>query len=211
MEHWTEHSRFALSLFAIIAPMAAIPIFIGLTTHMTSRERFKAASAAALTLIVVLIGGYAAGEPLINALGTSIESFQIAGGFVIGLSGFAMMNAPAEAAASDGSDGESAILVGIVPVGMPLLAGPGALTTVMLEGHRGFSPLHDGKILSVIVGCGVLTWLLLVFAQTVARRVGRTGLVAFQRFFGLIVIAVGVEIIIRGVFAHVDRFINMTS
>jgi multiple antibiotic resistance protein len=209
MELWTEHTRFGLSLFALISPLPVIPIFLGLTSNLTPRERVTAATAAALTLLGVLIGGYYIGEPLIRALGSSIASFQIAGGVIIGLSGFAMLNAPSGPAGSESapSKQQSAVAIGIVPIGMPLLGGPGSLSAVMLEGHGHYSAFHEQVVLAIIIGCTLLTWLSLLFAGGISRVIGNTGLLVFQRAFGIIVISVGVEVIVRGIMAHAKTFI----
>ncbi|MGJ3261420.1 MAG: MarC family protein [Rhodospirillales bacterium] len=209
MDAWAEHTRFGLSLFALISPLTVVPIFLGLTAHLTHPEKRTAATVAALTLLAVLIGGYFVGEPLIGALGSSIASFQIAGGAIIAMSGFSMLNAPAVGSASGNAETHkhSAVAIGIVPVGMPLLGGPGSLSAVMLEGHGHFSITHEEIVISIILACVVLTWVILLFAGGIARVMGNTGLSVFQRAFGIIVISVGVEVISRGVLAHADRYL----
>lgn len=209
MDMWSEHTRFGLSLFALISPLPVIPVFLGLTASLNPREKITAATVAALTLFGVLMLGYYVGEPLISALGSSIASFQIAGGVIIGLSGFSMLNAQSTRPEASGEPKQrlSPVAVGVVPVGIPLLGGPGSMTAVMLEGHGHFSVSHEGIVLAIIVICCLLTWVCLLFAGAIARAFGETGLGIFQRAFGVIVIAVGVEIAVRGIRAHVESFI----
>ncbi len=209
MEAWSEHSRFAIGLFALISPLPVIPIFLGLTGHLTSRERRMAAGVAALTLFVALSAGHQFGEALITALGSSIASFQIAGGIIIAISGFKMLNGSVTKDSDDkhGSSG-SAMSIGIVPIGIPLLAGPGSLTAVMLEGHSGFTLSHESTVFSIVVGCSLLTGLILFFSDYITRVLGALGLLVFERVFGLIVISIGIEVLIRGIYAHGKVFLS---
>lgn len=210
MVSWTEHTRFALGLFALLTPFSVAPIFIGLTAHMTARDRVLTATIACVTLFLVLGLVLHGGEALINALGTTLASFQIAGGAIIALNGFILMAAadpapPGVPAAQAG--GPSAFQVGVVPLAIPMLAGPGAMTQMMLEGH-GTSLSHEIILISISAGCAFATWLILLAAIPLIRFLGQAGLQVLQRIFGLILIAIGVEIIVRGVLAHVSRFVE---
>ena len=210
MDNWAEHTRFAISLFALINPLAVVPIFVGLTSHLAPREQTKAAAVAVASMAVVLIGAYYGGEGLIRAHGASLPSFQIAGGIIIALSGYGMLSQQtiASSEAPDAGTRPSAASIGVMPVGIPLLAGPGSITAVMLEGHAGFSPTHTAIVLSIFVNCAIATFLVLYFSKHIARLLGPTGLLIFQRGFGLIVIAVGVEVVVRGLRAHVLDFVH---
>lgn len=209
MEAWSEHSRFAISLFALISPLSAIPFFLGLTSHLSRSERRLAACAATITLFVALSAACQFGESMITALGASLASFQIAGGIIIGLAGFKMLSETApDSPNSNSSSSGSAISLGIVPMGLPMLGGPGTLTAVMLEGHSGFSFGHEGIVFSIIVGCSLLTGLILFFSDYISRILGATGLMVIERVFGLVIISIGVEVVIRGIYAHANAFLS---
>lgn len=207
---WSGHLRFGISLFALADPIGNVPIFLGLTSRLSLRGRMSAATAAAVTMLAVLLIGYYVGEAVMTTLGTSLPSFQIAGGLIIALSGYEMMTEAVLPSADDveSDSGASAIHVGVAPMGIPLLGGPGTMTGVMLEGHTGFGLAHSQLVVAIILAVVVLSWAILASAGAVARLLGRSGMLVFQRLFGLIVIAIGVEIIVGGVLGHVERFVG---
>ena len=207
---WTEHSRFALGLFAMLAPFDLMPVFIGLTARMTLRGRLATATIACLTLFLTLTLVLYLGEVLLAALGTSLSSFQIAGGAIIALNGMAIMKGAEPGPARDGTAkeaGPSVFQVGVVPLGIPLLAGPGAMTQMMLEGH-GSSLAHEIVLIAIIAGCTLATWGILLAAIPISRFLGRTGLRVLEQVFGVILVAIGVEFVVRGVLAHAAGYLE---
>ncbi len=208
MTDWSEHSRFALALFALLTPFSVAPVFIGLTAHMPLRDRVATASIACIALFLVLGLVLHVGEALITALGTSLASFQIAGGAIIAMNGFVLMAGPEPVPADPARPqraGPAPLQVAVVPLAIPMLAGPGAMTQMMLEGH-GNGLLHEIILISITAACAFATWLILLAAIPVVRILGATGLQVFQRVFGLVLIAIGVEIAVRGVLTHAAQF-----
>lgn len=210
MNDWTEDTRFAIELITIIAPFVSLSMFVGMTERMSNRGRIKTASTAVATMTIALLATQYAGTAVITALGTTLPSFQIAGGLIILLAGFTMLRSEVEDVTAEASYGDAqAIKVGVVPLGIPLMAGPGSFTAVILESQHS----HNGGELAVsitILGVAVVMWVLYLLAVPIARALGPTGLNIITRLFGLIVTAIGVEIIVRGVLTHAANFKNLS-
>lgn len=205
---WPSHIQFGVSLFALMAPINIAPVFIALTSDMDNRARVFCATVACATAFVILTLSYLFGETIISTMGTSLPSFQIAGGIIIALAGFSMMSEhhiPSEDDVET-DKGASALHIGVAPIGTPLLGGAGAITKVMLEGHEEASAIHEGSVLMIILLVAGAAWAILVGAGMLVRYLGHSGIQVFQRIFGLILMAIGVEILVSGILGHADKF-----
>lgn len=205
---WPGHIQFGVSLFALIAPIVGAPIFISLTTGMTPRERVLCATVACLTAFVVLSLSYFFGERIMQTMGTSLPSFQIAGGLIIALTGLSMMSEKRVPSTADieTDTGGSAVRIGISPMGIPMFGGAGAITKMLLEGHQTMDVSHEVSVITILVVVLVASWLILVGAGFLVRFLGKSGILVFERIFGLLLIAIGVEILVTGVLGHADKF-----
>ena len=204
LESWSEYTRFAIGLLALVDPFTNIPLFLSMTAHLSGRDRIKAALAAAVTATATLLIFQLAGETIVEALGSSLPSFQIAGGLVIGIAGLQMLAvAPMPSPELlDEASGQSAYHVGIVPIGIPLLGGAGAITKVIVESHQGTGIDHEGVIAAIIIGIGLIIAIAFCAATSIGRLLGSGGLLVINRIAGLIVLAIAVEMIISGFSSH---------
>jgi multiple antibiotic resistance protein len=199
---WPEYSRFAITLVAIVDPLAAIPLFLQLTDGFTLRERKRTARVTALAVFGVLAGAALAGESILRAFGTSLPAFRVGGGIVLLLMAVSMLTAepdrtrhtPEEDLAS-----RDKASVAVVPLGVPLLAGPGAIGAVILEMDGGSGPVHGALVLGTIALLAVACWLALRNAERLGRLIGPIGMNVVIRLFGLVLAAIGVEFIAAGV------------
>ena len=199
---WTDYSRFAIALVAIVDPLAAIPLFLQLTDGFTLRERKRTARVTALAVFGVLAGAALAGEAILGAFGTSLPAFRVGGGIVLLLMALSMLTAepdrtrhtPEEDLAS-----RAKASVAVVPLGVPLLAGPGAISAVILQMNSGRGALHGGLVLGTIALLALACWLALRHAERIGRLVGPIGMNIVIRLFGLVLAAIGVEFIATGV------------
>lgn len=201
MEPWSEYTRFTIALFAILTPFAAIPIFLGLTEGRSDAERNRIAGSAALTVLSVLVGSALLGDAVLAIVGTSLDSFRVGGGIVLLLIALSMLNATVSAVKQTPGEADEAAsrsAIGVVPLGLPLLAGPGSISAVIIEMQRG----HGWQHTAAIVGCIALVcfaiWLSLRLAVPIGNRMGQTGLNIMNRLFGLLLAAVAVEIVATG-------------
>jgi multiple antibiotic resistance protein len=199
---WPEYSRFAISLVAIVDPLAAIPLFLELTNGFSPKERRRTARVTALAVFGVLAGAALAGESVLGAFGTSLPAFRVGGGIVLLLMAISMLTAepdrtratPEEEIAS--RDKSS---VAVVPLGVPLLAGPGAIGAVILQMDGGRGAVHRGLVIAVIALLAAGCWLALRNAERIGRLIGPIGMNVVIRLFGLVLAAIGVEFIAAGV------------
>jgi multiple antibiotic resistance protein len=199
---WPEYSRFAIALVAIVDPLAAIPLFLQLTGGFSVRERKRTARVTALAVFGVLAGAGIAGEAILGAFGTSLPAFRVGGGIVLLLMALSMLTAepdrtrhtPEEDLAS-----RDKASVAVVPLGVPLLAGPGAISAVILQMNSGTGVLHGGLVLGTIALLALACWLALRNAERIGRWVGPIGMNVVIRLFGLVLAAIGVDFIAAGV------------
>jgi len=201
MEYWPEYTRFFTALLVILDPFAAIPVLLSLTHNYNSRERSRAVTLTAVTVASVLSLAALFGDGMLTILGTSLPSFRLGGGIVLLLMSLSMLRAqpdqlramPAETVASGGPEN-----VAVVPLGVPLLAGPGAISTVIIEMHRPGAEYHLLWVIAVILAVTLLLWGVLRLASPIGRLLGQLGLNILNRLFGLILAAIAVEIMANG-------------
>lgn len=201
MVDWTEYAKFFTGMLAIVNPIGAIPVFLSLSASQSAAERHRTGLLAAFTVLLVLGISLLMGEAILHFFGITIASFRVGGGILILLIAISMMHAKLSAAKQteeetlDAAEKDS---IAVVPLGLPLLAGPGAISTVILFAHRDFSLTHyviGGAEIVLLAGC---IWLSFHLAPTIGRLLGKTGINIVTRIMGLIIAALGVEFITNG-------------
>jgi multiple antibiotic resistance protein len=191
-----EYSRFAISLFTIITPFAAVPTFLSFTRDLPTNERSRTATVAAATAASVLVIAALIGQFILIALGTSLSALRVGGGLVLLLEALSMVRPPQEQRQSAATRPSPAC--GIVPLGLPLLAGPGSISVVIAEIHHGDGPSHAIAVILCIVAICVAVWVILRLAQLLGERIGQCGLTILTRLFGILLAAIAVQIIAAG-------------
>jgi multiple antibiotic resistance protein len=189
------------ALFVIVNPIGAIPLFVGYTRNQTATERRATARTTAIAVAIVLIVSMFFGDHVLQFFGIGLPSFRVGGGILILLMAIAMLNAQpggARYTAEESREGESKEHIAVVPLAIPILAGPGAISTTIIYSHQAHS-LADLAILAgaaLAVTAAIATALYL--ADPIAQRLGRTGINIATRIMGLILAAVAVEFIAEG-------------
>lgn len=190
-----DYLRFFVTLTAVVDPFLAVPFFLALTASRSEAERRRLAQVVAFTVFVVLAVAVLVGEALLLFIGASLPAFRVGGGLVLLLMALAMLNAQAggvrqsQAEAREMQEGE---LQGVVPLAMPLLAGPGAISTAIIAAEGG-SMAHQAMIVVCIAAVCVLSWVTLRAAHRIAARMGTTGLNVATRILGLLLAAMAVQ------------------
>ena len=192
---WLEYSHFAISLFAILTPFAAVPAYLSFTKECTAWERSHTAILAAGTAALVLIITALMGPVILGALGVSLGSLRVGGGLVLLLTALSMSN-PRDASVGSASGHNPS--GAIVPLGVPLLAGPGSISSVMVETRRGAGIVHVAAVIFCVLATCLTVWAILRFAQPIGDRIGQSGLNVLSRLFGLLLAAMAVKIIVTG-------------
>jgi multiple antibiotic resistance protein len=201
MIHFTEYAKLFAGLVAVVNPVGAIPIFISLTASQSVAQRRRTGTLAAVAIALVLWASLVVGEPLLGFFGISISSFRVAGGILILLMAISMLHAhvshtrQTDEEAAEAADKDS---VAVVPLAIPLLAGPGAISTVILYAHRNGSPVHLVVIAVDILIVAAMAWICFRAAPVLSRWLGTTGINVVTRIMGLIIAAIGVEFITNG-------------
>jgi multiple antibiotic resistance protein len=198
---WASLLAIQVSIFASVNPIGVIPTFLALTGGFHRHERKKVITKAVLVGGGVLVLFGLAGQAIFSVFSITIPAFRIAGGILIFKVAFDMLQG--ERPKSDSNDQEITDAlerdsVGITPLGVPLLTGPGAITTVMIlvAGHP------DGFDRAAIYAAIAITFavaaILLVSGETLFRFMGRSGLQVFTRVMGLILAATAIQFILNG-------------
>jgi multiple antibiotic resistance protein len=197
-----ELSKSAFALFAIVDPIGVIPIFLMATQGYTLAQSHHAARIAALTVLGVLSLFIFVGEPLLIFLGIRLAAFSVAGGLLLLLLALSMVQAhvsPQRQTEDEAAEAEEKDSVGAVPLGVPLLAGPGAITHVIVaSGAAQGNVMNQGMLLIPVALVALSVWLAFRAAPAIARRLGRTGIHVVTRLMGLIIAAISIEMIASG-------------
>ncbi|OIR05840.1 hypothetical protein GALL_119670 [mine drainage metagenome] len=198
MLDFTEYTKIFISLFAIIDPVGIIPIIIAFTAGMTAQKRERVGRMASLSVFIILLAALVLGEAILGFFGISIHSFRTAGGILLLLMSITMLIGNKPTLTPDDIDGDSTSSIAIVPLSTPLLAGPGAISTVILDAHKGNNIGHYGVMGLVLVALSLTVWLTFLIAPWVSRRLGKIGSNIVTRLMGLLLAAIAVEFIAAG-------------
>jgi multiple antibiotic resistance protein len=206
MLDFTEYTKIFISLFAILDPIGIIPVIILFTSGMTAQKRAQVGRIASLAVGIILLVALLIGQPLLAFFGISINSFRVAGGILLMLMAFKMLNGnlyTSVATDNNGAAGETSSTLAIVPLSIPLLAGPGSISAVIMEAHKAHGIEHYLIMSLEIILLSVTVWLTFLIAPWVARHLSKIGIDVFTRLMGLVLAAISVEFIaggIRGLF-----------
>jgi multiple antibiotic resistance protein len=195
MQPLPEYSRFAISLLAVLSPFAAVPVFLSQTKGLSSREAARTAIIAACTAALVLVATALIGQSILPMLGTSLASLQTAGGLVMLLMALSSLNPRDGPRTRFAEHGPSA---GIVPLGFPLLAGPGSISSVIVAIRHGAGAGHAAAVIACVLATCATVWGVLRAAHPIGTRLGKRGLNAAIRIFAFLGAAIAVEFITAG-------------
>ena len=201
----SPYVRFSLlalsSIFFLVDPFAALPTFLAVTSGQDAARRVRTARKASLTALVILSAFAAAGQYIFRIFGITLPAFEIAGGVILLLIGLDMLEAkrsPTQESSDEVQEATSKDDVGIVPMGIPMLAGPGAITSVMVLVGQAIDMKERLAIYSAILITCLVCFIVLGSAQRVARFMGETGIRILVRIMGLLLVALAVQDFVNG-------------
>jgi multiple antibiotic resistance protein len=191
------------SIFFLVDPFAAIPSFLAITSAVDAARRKRMARKAALTCFIVLTSFALAGQLIFRMFGITLPAFEIAGGLVLLLIGLDMLEAkrsPTQEAHGDTEEGAAKEDAGIVPLGVPMLAGPGAISSVMVLVGPVPSLWHwqMGAVLGAIAVTALMSYLILAGAGRIRAVLGETGIRILVRIMGLLLVALAMQFFVNG-------------
>ena len=189
------------AIFFVVDPVGVVPLFIAMTAHDSKEKARAMALKASITGAALLIVFAVCGAFIFKLFGVTLPAFRVAGGLLLMLTALDMVRArpsatrTSEAETREGAEKDD---IAIVPLAIPLLAGPGSIATVMvlMSGTDGVASAV--AVIASVVITFVATWLLLRAAHHVKRVLGQSGIAVMQRVFGLILAAIAVQFVVDG-------------
>ena len=190
-----------MQLLVVYNPLSAMPMFVTLTVEDTRRERFSTAGVGVLTSIVVMVVFTFAGHAILDFFAITTEAFQIAAGVIFFGIGSDMLQAKRSRVKTTRREQDEAAeqrSLAIIPLGLPTLAGPGTIVTVIALAGLASGPTQLSSVYLAAVLVGGVTLPCLMLAPALLGALGRTGLNVVTRIMGLLVMVVGVQFLIDG-------------
>ncbi len=190
------------SLFTLLNPIGITPILLSLTENMSDSEYISIVKKGIFTAFFILIVFSFMGDLIFKFYGITINAFMIAGGIIFFRNSLDMIEAKVSRASSTPQEEEEAENkndIGITPIGIPIIAGPGAITSVMLLSSQtsNFSEkilLHFNIIITLL-----LTYFILLLGKKISKKIGTTGIRIIQRIMGLVLMVISIQFIINGI------------
>jgi len=194
---YTEYTKFFIAILSIVDPLAALPIYFAMTEKMAPAQKQKLPSLLGITITVTLLIALFFGEAILEFFGISTGSFRIASGLLLLLTAFQMFQSSSlnNVLISNHDSNANAV----VPLAIPLLAGPGAMSTVIVYASHHHSMTHSLSLAFCVVLLGIVTWLFFRMASFLIKKISPLTLAISSKIMGLIIAAIAVEFIANGV------------
>lgn len=193
----TEYTKFLIGLLAIVDPLGAVPVFIALTVHQNLEQQHKTARLTVVSVFVALMVALLMGEWILWAFGISIDAFRCAGGIILLLMGLTMLQSRGHTPQDiEAAQDET---IALVPLTMPLLAGPGAMSTVIVYAHESSSLFHYVAVTCCILLVSGSLWLCFRFLPWFRQHLDKRSIIMSTRVMGLLLVSIAVEFIAGGV------------
>lgn len=197
---WNEYLRMVVGLYAIVGPISTVPLFLSFTDNIKSK-RPAVARTSGIAVALILSISVVAGLRILDVFSISIDGFRVAGGLLLLTIAFEMLQARSGRIKHTPEEDQEAIdseSVAVVPLALPLLAGPGAISTIILFSEQSAAVAHKAVLVGIAGGIGLTIWISFSLAPQIAKRVSQTTMNVSTRVMGLILAAMAVEFIVGG-------------
>ena len=201
MLEFAEYLKITLGLLAILNPLGVVPVFISMTTDQNKQQLRRTINLVALSVAFLLLTSLFFGDAILAFFGISIDSFRVGGGILILLMAVSMLQGKQSSVKQTAEEADESIekeSVAVVPLAMPLLVGPGAISTVILAAHKSQTASHYSLIAFGIVLVSCIVWLTFRLSPWISKHISATGINVGTRIMGLILAAIAVEFIANG-------------
>ena len=199
-----------ITIWIIIDPITALPVFIGLTTGLNAATRRRVAAVSTLVSLVVLVFFICLGQIILTALGVSLHSFEVTGGLILFVFAIEMVLGESNKKSSDSEvKREGPLQLAIYPIAIPNLAGPGAMLTVILRtDNTRVSFLEQAHTTVAVALVLAIAFFLLLLAGPITKIIGTGGANVIKRIMGMIIAAYAVNLILAGIsdWLHLPQF-----
>lgn len=190
------------TLIVILDPMGLMPVFLGLTSKLSRTAKRKAAFQASLVSFGVILAFAFLGQQILRALHISMESLKLSGGVLLFLVAMELLTSSDMEQPDTGDD---AVNVALVPLGIPLLAGPGAIVAVMVSMAQAHTVGSIVGVVGAVVATHVVIWLSMRFALELSRFLGTGGIMLLTKISGVLLAAIATELVMGGVFDFIKN------
>ncbi len=200
-QDFTYLVKITIALLAIFNPIGSLPIFISATDGWSKSDRTKTARTVAVTVFIVLCAAAFIGDGILSFFGISIPSFQVGGGILIMLISISMMHGKQGGTRQTAEEAESMAereVIAIVPLSIPLLAGPGAISSMILSAQQQPTFLGHLSLVIPVILVTIVIWFVFKLSDVITQRLGTIGINIITRLMGLILAAMAVEFIAHG-------------
>ncbi len=197
----TEYMKIAIALLVVINPLGNTPLYLSLTSEETPEGRGKVSRIVSITVATVLIVSVFFGESILRFFSISMDAFKVGAGILIMMIALAMLHGAlsrSKHTKEEAEEAEEKESVAVVPLGIPIMAGPGAISTAIIYANQEPQITHKAIMVGVIICIAVIIWIILEMSAVIGRVLGRTGINIATRIMGMILAAVAVEFIVAG-------------
>lgn len=201
-----------VSIFTIINPIGATPFFVSHTEALTKDQKKQTAFRASLACATVLIFFALFGTGLFRFMGISLPAFRIAGGVLVFNSAWGMLrgsNIRSKTLPEEQLDAEQKEDISIIPLAIPLLSGPGAISTIMVLEAKAANWVEATVILGAALATSVVTYFILVNSIMLVKVIGQSGIRVMNRILGLLLSAIAIQFVINGIKDLIPEFIRV--
>lgn len=200
-----------MGFFAMLNPLGNIPVFLGMVQDFDQKTQNRVALRATITAFIIITIFSVFGHIIFRVFGITVPAFQIAGGIIVFIIGFQMLNSrenPIHAQSPEEKAQMQQIAhdMAISPLGIPLLAGPGTITTAMNFVGVEKSVTNVVMVVAIFALMCLITYLLFIFSRVIASRINPALLKVVSRIMGLILSVIAVQMLINGIEATIQLF-----
>ena len=199
MIEWTFIIKTTIALIAIVDPIGCLPLFLSLTGQHKKINKKNVVKMTAITVFIILVTSLFLGDKILNMFGISMPSFQICGGILLLIMAISMMLGKHQVIESGQNGKSDKNLIAFVPLSIPLLAGPGAMSNMIIAAHQAPNLINQSFLILPCLAVSLLIWLTLSFAENISRVIGAIGTKIITRVMGLLLGSMAIEFITRGV------------
>jgi multiple antibiotic resistance protein len=199
MIEWTFIIKTTIALIAIVDPIGCLPLFLSLTGQHKKINKKNVVKMTAITVFIILVTSLFLGDKILNMFGISMPSFQICGGILLLIMAISMMLGKHQIIESGQNGKSDKELIAFVPLSIPLLAGPGAMSNMIIVAHQAPNLINQSFLVLPCIAVSLLIWLTLSFAENISKMIGAIGTKIITRVMGLLLGSMAIEFITRGV------------
>ena len=188
-----------VSMFTMVNPLGVVPVYTAMTAKLSPHESHRVARKATFTALVILLAFALTGQWIFRFFSISVNSLRVVGGVIFFFMGYEMLQARLTRTQFDDETNHEYINdISITPLGIPIICGPGAITTSILLMNESKSAMQSGIVLGIIILIMLLTYALLMGSKQVTHLIGENGNKVMLRLMGLIVMVIAVEFFFNG-------------